>query len=153
MYRKNIHWGRFLYKRSYTIKCPTPQATFWRKKNLHSPLFFQERLGWHTIDGCVMYSYVLLPTASPSVTSLKPCYSYNCIVPKTLQDNVTFECIVYSTSTSCPIWEITHSQYFSSQLPLKNYGLQISSGSNLLRSQGYSLKNPFQNFSTLDISQ
>ena len=100
-----------------------------------------------------MYFYVLLPTGLPIVTSLKPCNSYNCIVPKTLQDNVTFECIVYSPSTSGPIWEIARSQYFISQPPLKNHGLQISSGSNLLKSHGYSLKNPFQNFSTLDISQ
>ena len=110
-------------------------------------------MDWHTIDRCIIYSYVLLPTALPSVTSLKPCNSHNCIVPKTLPDNVTFECTVYSPSTSGPIWEIARSQYLSSQLPLKHHGLQISSGSNLLKSQGYSLKKPFQNFSTLDISQ
>ena len=65
-------------------------------------------------------------------------------MPKTLQDNVTFECTVYSPSTFGPIWEIAHSQ---------NHGLQISSGLNKLKSQGYLLKNSFQNFSTLDISQ
>ena len=51
---------------------------------------------------------------------------------------------------SGPIWEITRS---SGQLPLKNRGLQINFASNLLQSQGYLLKGPFQNFSTLDITK
>ena len=51
---------------------------------------------------------------------------------------------------SGPIWEITRS---SSQLPLKNHGLQIIFTSNLLQNQGYLLKNPFQNYSTLDITK
>ena len=102
---------------------------------------------------CVMYSYMLHPTALPVVTSLKPCNSRNCTVPKTLQDNVTFECAVYSPFTSGPIWEIARSQYFISQLALKNPGLQISSGSNLLQSQGYFVRNTIQNHSILDITQ
>ena len=98
------------------------------------------------------HNYVLHPTALPTVTSLKPCYSRTCTVPQTLPDNVTFECAVNLPPTS-PIWEITRSQYFSGVLPLKNLGLHISSGSNLLESQGYLLRNTFQNSSTLDITQ
>lgn len=100
-----------------------------------------------------MYSYVVHPTAFPIVTSLKPCDSYTCTVPITLPDNVTFECAVNSPAMSDPIWEIDRSQYLSSQLPLKNIRWHISSGSNLLKSQGYLLKNTFQNSSTLDITQ
>ena len=94
--------------------------------------------------------YVLLPTALPSVTSLEPCNSRTCTVPKTLQANVTFECVLNSPAMSGPIWEIARS---SSQLPLKNHGLQIIFASNLLQNQGYLLKNPFQNYSTLDITK
>ena len=97
--------------------------------------------------------YVLLPTALPSVTNLEPCNSRTCTVPKTLPDNVTLECVLNSPAMSGPIWEITRS---SSQLPLKNHGnhgLQIIFTSNLLQNQGYLLQNPFQNYSTLDITK
>ena len=101
---------------------------------------------------CNMYSYILHPTALPSVTSLETCISRNCTVPKTFPDNVTFECAVNSPAMSDPIWEIAYSQYFSGQLPLKN-GWPISSGSNQLENQGYLLQNTSQNSSTLDITQ
>ena len=100
-----------------------------------------------------MYFYVLHPTALPSVTSLEPCISRTCTVPETLPDNVTFECTVNLPAMPEPVWEIAHSPYLSSQLPLRSIGLQIISGSNLLKNQGYLLRSTSQTSSTLDITQ
>ena len=74
-------------------------------------------------------------------------------MPRTLSDNVTFECTVNLPDMSSPIWEVTRSPYFNSQVPLKNPGLQISLASNRLKSKGYIVKEPSQNFSTLNITQ
>ena len=122
------------------------------KSSLFPPLLGRRR-GRRKTDRCIMYSYVLLSTALPSVTSLKPCVSRTCTVPKTFPDNVTFECAVNSPAMSDRIWEIAYSQYFSGQLPLINAGRQISSGSNQLENQGYLLQNTSQNSSTLDVTQ
>ena len=133
------------------MACPRAICCSKTMKSFLFPPLPGRRRGGHKTDRCIMYSYVLHPTALPSVTSLKPCVSRNCTVPKTLLDNVTFECAVNSPAMSDPIWELAYSQYFSSQLPLKNIR-QISSGSKYLK-EGYLLKNTLRNSSTLDITQ
>ena len=56
-------------------------------------------------------------------------------------------------SQVAPVWEIARSPYLSSQLPLRRAGLQIFSGSNRLKNQGYLLRSTSQTSSTLDITQ
>ena len=129
---------------------PTPGPAVQKIFFSFPPCLGGEEAGIKLIDVlCILCT--VLPTAFPIVTSLEPCNSRTCTVPETLPDNVTFECTV--NSQVAPIWEIARSPYLSSQLPLRGSSIQILSGSNLLKNQGYLIRRTSQTSSTLDITQ